>query len=349
MSTSSDYPGTRVELSGGWTHYDLSGPEGGKVVVLLHGGTIPMWTWDRQVPVLVEAGFRVLRYDMFGRGRSDSPRTIYERTLYETQLLDLLDGLGLVDPIHLVGISFGGGTSANFTVRHPERVDRIALIAPVVTYKHGKTMVRLLAYPYVGELLMRLTGVRKIRKRAGALWRGAPGAARYERLFHEQIHSEGFVRSFLSMMRTDALGDYRDVYRALGSEDRRFLLVWGTADEEIPQESIRFLRDVLPALEYHELEGIGHGSVSEAADRVNEILLGFHDRAPTPGSDDVGQCKAQPTKEQRFPSRSPHILPGSGHVHLAQRQVEEQHTSGRAHPELPAPHQPETAPPSSEQ
>ena len=275
MGMSNDYPGKRIELSGGWTHYDLSGPEGGQVVVLLHGGTIPMWTWDRQVPVLVEAGFRVLRYDMFGRGRSDCPRTTYERPLYERQVLDLLDSLGLDDPVHLVGISFGGGTSANFAVRHPKRVDRLALIAPVVTYKHGKTMVRLLAYPYVGELLMRVTGVRKIESRAGELWKGAPGSARYERLFHEQIHSEGFVRAFLSMMRTDALGDYRDVYRALGGQDRRFLLVWGTADEEIPRESILFLRDVLPGLAYHELEGIGHGSVSEAADRVNEILLGF--------------------------------------------------------------------------
>ena len=62
-----------IDLSVGKTHYELVGPETGRTVVLLHGGTIPMWTWDRQVPALVEAGFRVLRYDMCGRGYSDSP------------------------------------------------------------------------------------------------------------------------------------------------------------------------------------------------------------------------------------------------------------------------------------
>jgi alpha-beta hydrolase superfamily lysophospholipase len=55
--------GTYVSLSDGVTHYKLEGPEKGRVVVLVHGGTVPIWTWDKQIPNLIKAGFKVLSYD----------------------------------------------------------------------------------------------------------------------------------------------------------------------------------------------------------------------------------------------------------------------------------------------
>ena len=65
--------GTYIRLSDGITHYKLEGPDDGKVVVLVHGGTVPIWTWDKQVQALNDAGFRVLSYDEYGRGYSDMP------------------------------------------------------------------------------------------------------------------------------------------------------------------------------------------------------------------------------------------------------------------------------------
>lgn len=264
-----------VALSAGRTHYELAGPETGRTVVLLHGGTIPMWSWDRQVTALVDAGFRVLRYDMYGRGKSDAPDPPYDRRLYRLQLLELLDALELGPPIDLVGVSFGGGTSANFAVHHPDRVGRLILIAPVVDYKTGKSMLGLLAKPVLGEILMRIIGLKTIEKRAFDFFQSLPEAERYKRLFAEQIHSGTFIGAFLSMLRTDALGDYRDIYRRLGEQGRSMMLLWGTADEEIPYESIQFLRDTLPGVEYHSLEGVSHGSVAEAPEEINKLLTGF--------------------------------------------------------------------------
>ena len=78
--------GTYIRLSDGITHYKLEGPEDAKVVVLVHGGTIPIWTWDRQFRALRDAGFRVLSYDTFGRGYSDRPDITYDQALYRKQL-----------------------------------------------------------------------------------------------------------------------------------------------------------------------------------------------------------------------------------------------------------------------
>ncbi|MBW1706656.1 MAG: hypothetical protein JRJ86_16070 [Deltaproteobacteria bacterium] len=61
--------GTYIKLSDGITHYKLDGPNDGKVVVLVHGGTLPIWTWDKQVKALKDAGYRVLSYDRPGTNR----------------------------------------------------------------------------------------------------------------------------------------------------------------------------------------------------------------------------------------------------------------------------------------
>jgi alpha-beta hydrolase superfamily lysophospholipase len=68
--------GQLATLSRGVTHYTLEGPQDGPLVVLIHGLTTPAFVWDGIAPVLVARGYRVLRYDLFGRGCSDRPRWI---------------------------------------------------------------------------------------------------------------------------------------------------------------------------------------------------------------------------------------------------------------------------------
>lgn len=61
-------PGEFAELSRGVTHYQWLGPEGGPLVVCVHGLTTPSFVWEGIAPRLAEAGYRVLTYDLYGRG-----------------------------------------------------------------------------------------------------------------------------------------------------------------------------------------------------------------------------------------------------------------------------------------
>ena len=65
--------GSFVQLSKGLTHYDLSGPFDGKVVVLIHGICGPFGIWSKIENSLSSQGFRILKYDLYGRGYSDRP------------------------------------------------------------------------------------------------------------------------------------------------------------------------------------------------------------------------------------------------------------------------------------
>src|SRR5438067_7104597 len=65
--------GSFVNLSAGVTHYELGGPAGGTPILLVPGFSTPYNVWDPTYEGLTKAGFRVLRYELFGRGFSDRP------------------------------------------------------------------------------------------------------------------------------------------------------------------------------------------------------------------------------------------------------------------------------------
>lgn len=96
--------GQFVTLSRGMTHYDVAGPDSGRVVVLLHGFSVPYYIWDPTSAALAEAGYRVLRYDMYGRGLSDRPDADYTLAFYDAQLMELLDSLRIESPVDIAGV-----------------------------------------------------------------------------------------------------------------------------------------------------------------------------------------------------------------------------------------------------
>lgn len=100
--------GSFIKLNAGITHYQLSGPDSGRVVVLLNSFTTPYYVWDSTFNYLVQHGYRVLRYDQYGSGYSDRPDSLYNKKLYFNQLTQLLKILNLTTPVNLIGLSFGG-------------------------------------------------------------------------------------------------------------------------------------------------------------------------------------------------------------------------------------------------
>ena len=111
---------------------DTGGP--GRPVVLIHGWPLSGESWAPQVPALSAAGYRVVRYDRRGFGRSDKPLTGYG---YDT-LADDLDGVLTELDLHdvtLVGFSMGGGEVARYVTRHgQDRLHSVVFAAAVTPY-----------------------------------------------------------------------------------------------------------------------------------------------------------------------------------------------------------------------
>ena len=111
---------------------DTGGP--GRPVVLIHGWPLSGESWADQVPVLAQAGDRVVTYDRRGFGRSDKPKTGYTYDTLAEDLHTLLGALDLHD-VTLVGFSMGGGEVARYLANYgPERVRSVVFAASVTPY-----------------------------------------------------------------------------------------------------------------------------------------------------------------------------------------------------------------------
>jgi non-heme chloroperoxidase len=106
----------------------------GKPVVLIHGYPLSGASWEKQVPVLLEAGYRVITYDRRGFGKSSQPTTGYNYDTFAEDLHKLVTHLKLRD-FALVGFSMGGGEVARYLGKYGSKgVSKAVIISGVPPY-----------------------------------------------------------------------------------------------------------------------------------------------------------------------------------------------------------------------
>src|SRR6202046_1036885 len=89
----------------------------GQPVVLIHGYPLSGASWEKQLPVLLKAGYRVITYDRRGFGKSSQPTAGYNYDTFAEDLHQLVTQLKLRD-FTLVGFSMGGGEVARYIGKH---------------------------------------------------------------------------------------------------------------------------------------------------------------------------------------------------------------------------------------
>ena len=117
-----------VDVNGTTLHYRFDGPEHGQVVMLSNSLASDLTMWDIQIPALVEAGYRVLRYDNRGHGQSAVTVGPYSIEMLAVDAVGLMDALGL-DKVHFCGLSMGGMVGQMLGARHGDRLISLALCA----------------------------------------------------------------------------------------------------------------------------------------------------------------------------------------------------------------------------
>jgi pimeloyl-ACP methyl ester carboxylesterase len=223
-------PGNFIELSHGQVHYQLCGPAEGPLVVLVHGFSVPSFVWDPTFDALFSQGFRVLRYDLYGRGYSDRPDAAYDRKLYVEQLDELLSALDVEGPVDLVGLSMGGPVIASFTVEHPEKVARLVFVDPFV----GPVDAGLVTVPGIGDYLVVVLLARTLPDRLAEDFYDPEKVPDWKGRFREQMRYRGFRRALLRSLRTFMAEDFSHLYTNLGSLGKPTLVVWGRHDQTVP-------------------------------------------------------------------------------------------------------------------
>ena len=274
--TRKEASGSFLQLSDGFSHYELVNSEAQDTVVLVHGFSVPFFIYDPTFEFLTQSGLRVLRYDLFGRGFSDRPDTRYNIDLYVRQLGDLLDALRFTRPVSLVGLSMGGTITATFTARFPERVDKLVLIDPAgaKTLPYAR-LLKLATMPLVGETLASLIRSDRLNNNIAGKFFDPEMVEHFQTRYVVQMQYKGFRHGILSTLRNHILDSCLDIYQRVGKMDKPILLLWGRNDTTVPFQHSGILRAAMPNAQFHAFENCGHTPHYEKPEEVNTILLKF--------------------------------------------------------------------------
>ena len=272
-------PGKTAWLADGVTYYEIAGQPGGQPVILIHGFSVPNFIWDPTFAALAAAGFRVLRYDLFGRGYSDRPRLPYGRALFVRQLAELMDSAGL-QQADLISLSMGGPIAAEFSFRFPKRVRKLVFIDPVGFQLTLPWAIKLLYLPLLGEVVLGLLGRFGVETLLDTMLKDFYAPSREARDYFvprylEQMQFHGFKRAILSSLRNGMLAEDLDLYRRLGDGGKPVALIWGEEDRTVPFVNSATFRQLVPQAQFHPIEQAGHIPHFEKPGEVNRIVVDF--------------------------------------------------------------------------
>lgn len=276
-------PGQFLELSHGPVHVQLSGPQMGVPVVLVPGFSVPSYVWEPLDARLAAAGFRVVRFDLYGRGWSARPDVVYDRDLYSEQLRELMDALH-IERAHVIGLSMGGAIAGRFTAQHPDRVATLTLIAPF-TYARD---IAPLQWPLLGEWMNRVYVLPKLAASQMSDFVHPERHAGWAGRFLPQMRYDGFGRAILSTLRNvmtqDSLGDFAVV----GALHREVMLVWGRRDLVVPFAHSEAVRGAIPQAQFVAVDEAGHLPHVEQPELVAKTLIEFLAAPPNTADDRPG-------------------------------------------------------------
>lgn len=277
----SDAPGQFARLSRGDTHYRWSGPERGPVAVCVHGLSTPSYAFAATERSLAGLGFRVLTYDLYGRGFSARPGGAQSSGFFIRQLRELLAHQDVKGPVLLVGYSMGGAIAAAYTAADPKRVSRLVLIAPaglIPVYDDWRG--RFWTLPVIGDWATRIFGGMALRRELVEHRTQGTVIPDLEDRQAAETHTRGYLPALLSSRRF-MLRELQDAnHREIGRAGVPVLAIWGTEDPIIPLKAMARLAELNPDSHHAQVAGAGHVLLQTHPANVGAALKRFLEDQP---------------------------------------------------------------------
>jgi non-heme chloroperoxidase len=251
----------------------------GRPVVLIHGFPLSGASWEKQIPVLLESGHRVITYDRRGFGRSSQPTVGYDYDTFAHDLNVIMETLDLVDTV-LVGFSMGTGEVTRYLASYGSgRVRQAVLAGPIPPFllKTDDNPEGVDQSVFDG-IMNAIAADRPAYLTAFLNEFNNVDVFRPERISDEALRAQWTVAVGASGVATFRcpptwLTDFR---QDVGKNDVPTLVIQGTEDRILPIDSTgRRLPDLIKDCTLVEIEGGPHNIGWTHAEVFNDALLNF--------------------------------------------------------------------------
>jgi pimeloyl-ACP methyl ester carboxylesterase len=288
-----DPDGQFADVNGVSVYYRAQGDPTNPPVILIHGFGGSTFTWRDTLPALAEAGFYAVALDLPPFGLSDkSPDIDYSRSGMADIVAGFMDTLG-IPRADIVGHSMGGAVTAQFAVRHPDKVNRLVFVAGGVfeamrpaegqqqETSGASSALSLLnsidpRSPLAPSLLRVLVTeqffINTIRTAYADPDMVTPEvAAGYARILKIQDAPVGFL-AYLQAQETAPI-TLADL--AAATQDVEVLLMWGDQDTWVSPRLADSMEVALANVQRADFAGIGHLPMEETVEPFNAALIAF--------------------------------------------------------------------------
>lgn len=257
----------------------VAGPETGPLVLLLHGFPQSSFEWRAQMPVLAEAGFRVVAPNQRGYSPGARPSDVESYVIPElvSDVVGIADALG-VERFHLVGHDWGAAVAWFTALSHPERVE--SLVA--VSVPHPVAFQQALQHPN-GEQARMSSYMELFRSEGAEQQLLANDAAGLRMIYAGGELAPEEIDHYVDVLGTpEALGAALNWYRAMNLPYSTgeltpirmpTLYVWSTGDMALGRTGAEMTADFVEgSYRFEVLEGVSHWVPEQAAEALNELL-----------------------------------------------------------------------------
>jgi pimeloyl-ACP methyl ester carboxylesterase len=282
------FPGSRlVSTPHGTINVAEFGPVEGRKILLIHGISTPSIVFSSLAHALASDGYRVMTFDLFGRGYSDAPQDVpYDERLFCAQILYALQSSPISwDRFSLVGYSLGGGIAVSFAAHFAARLEAMVLFAPAGLLKQSKLslMAKLARGGWVPAAIENWMLGRQLSRREIAHKNDTPSedGLDYAKVMKWQAEEhKGFPRAFGSTFRFGPLYDRQEEWRQVGKHGIPSVgILLGADDDVVPPTLLGEMVTLLGGqgrVRGEVLLGAGHSLVREkwreCADFVGDIV-----------------------------------------------------------------------------
>lgn len=256
---------SRIETSSGGMNVEQRGS--GRPLVLIHGFPLDHTMWKGQLSGLSDR-YRVIAPDLRGFGKSDVTIEATTMEQYADDIAEMVEALGIDEPVGICGLSMGGYIAWQFFLRHRERLARLVLCdtrAVADTEDAARQRMRM-----AESVLMKgtdeLADVMIPRLFAASTLKSNPSAVEATRAVIRGTDPVG-VASALRGMAVRA-----DFTPHLPSVKVRALLLCGEHDVISPAEEMRGIAAAMPQAEFIEIPDAGHMAPLENPATVNAAI-----------------------------------------------------------------------------
>lgn len=268
----------RIESAGVSLNVEITGPDEGRPVVLLHGFPDSGRLWAEQVRALSRAGFRVIVPDQRGYGQSDQPADVdaYNIVLLAADVVGILDHIG-VEKASVVGHDWGAAVAWTTASLAPARVDHLVALSVGHPLAFGAAGLEQREKSWY-MLLFQFEGIAE-------QWLSADNWANFRSWGRHPDADAVIAELEKNGSLTPGLNWYRanvhprtlvEPPPALPPVTVPTLGVWSSGDFALTEAQMTGSYKFVDAeWRYHRLEGPGHWMQLEAASEVNELLLDF--------------------------------------------------------------------------